>query len=157
MAIKSNFNEADSMRNMQLQYDILVEKMINSCIRAGEDFIVNARSQIQDHSMGTYNDVTTNLRNSIEYFIFYNGELVRASASEFMAANRELVQEVILPRGIQLIAIAGMNYASYVEAKGYNVISYQADVMMVDLAMYLETLDVIEQGSAARMEETFIP
>ena len=60
-------------------------------------------------------------------------------------------------KGIQLIGIAGMNYASFVESKGYNVISYQADVCIVDLAMYLETLEVIEQGSAAKMEETFIP
>ena len=50
-----------------------------------------------------------------------------------------------------------MNYASFVESKGYNVISYQADICMVDLAGYLENLEVIEQGTAARMEETFIP
>ena len=50
-----------------------------------------------------------------------------------------------------------MNYASYVESKGYNVISYQADVCMVELGGYLENLDLIKEGTAAGMEETFIP
>jgi hypothetical protein len=155
MAITSNYDSGNSMRDIQKQADSLYTKIINSFIRAGEDFIVNARGQIQDHSMGTYNDVTTNLRNSIGYFVFHDGELVHEKND--IVTNKGLIQEVIKPKGIQLIGIAGMNYASYVEAKGYNVISYQADICMVDLAMYLETLEVIQQESAAQMEETFIP
>jgi hypothetical protein len=157
MAITSNFNEANSMRDIQTQADSLYQKILNSFIRAGEEFIANSRGQIQDHQMGTYNDVTTNLRNSIQYFIFYNGEIVHSGKSEFNEQNIALVQDYINNKGFQLIGIAGMNYASHVESKGYNVISYQSDVCMVDLAVYLETLEVIESGSAAQMEETFIP
>ena len=143
------------MKDVQRQADDLYTRIINAFIYAGETFIANARGQMQDHAMGTYKDVTTNLRNSIGYFIFHDGELVKEVSN--IVTNKALVQDIVKPKGIQLIGIAGMNYASFVESKGYNVISYQADVCMVDLAMYLETLEVIEQGSGARMEETFIP
>jgi len=155
MALKSNFNEARSMKDVEKQADILYEKILNSFRMAGEQFIVNARGQLQSHALGQYKDQTTNLRNSIGYFIFHNGKLVHEKNE--IITNRAKVDEFIKPTGFQLIGIAGMNYASHVESKGYNVISYQADICMVDLAGYLEKLEVIEQGSAARMEETFIP
>ena len=155
MALKSNFNEGDSMKDLQRQTDSLYERILQSFIRALEEFIVNAREQMQDHAMGTYKDVTTNLRNSIGGFIFYNGELVFEKNN--IVTNKSIVEEFINPKGFQLIGIAGMNYASHVESKGYNVISYQTDICVIDLAVYLETLEVIEQGSAAQMEETFIP
>ena len=157
MALKSNFNEGASMRDVQRQEDSLYTKIINSFIYAGESFVKNAREQMQDHAMGTYKDVTTNLRNSIGYFVFHDGEMVIENQRGNAIANKQEIQDLIKPKGIQLIGIAGMNYASFVESKGYNVISYQADVCIVDLAMYLETLEIIEQGSAAKMEETFIP
>jgi len=71
--------------------------------------------------------------------------------------NKSKVEEFVKPSGFQLILIAGMNYASYVESKGYNVISYQADICMVDLGFYLEKLEVIEKGTTARLEDTFVP
>lgn len=155
MALKSNFNEAKSMQDVKAQAETLYQKILDSFIYAAEDFIVNARGQVQDHAMGTYLDQTTNLRNSIGYFIFHNGEMVREKNE--ITTNKSLVDGFVKSSGFQLILIAGMNYASYVESKGYNVISYQADVCMIDLTGYLENLDVIKQGTSARMEETFIP
>jgi hypothetical protein len=155
MALKSNFNEAQSRMDIQKQADTLYQKIINAFIYDAEAFIVNARGQIQDHAMGTYKDQTTNLRNSIGYFIFHNGELVHEKNN--IATNITVIQEFIKQTGFQLILIAGMNYASYVESKGYNVISYQADVCMIDLTLHLEHLHLVKEGTAAQMEETFIP
>lgn len=155
MALKSNFNEAASMRDVEKQADSLYTQILRSFIMAGEEFIINARGQMQDHAMGTYKDQTTNLRNSIGYFVFHNGELVKDKNN--IVTNLSAVQDLVKPTGFQLIGIAGMNYASHVESKGYNVISYQADVCMVDLAGYLENLEVIAQGTAAQMEDTFLP
>lgn len=155
MALKSNFNESSSMKDVQRQADRIDQKIINAFIYAAETFIVNARSQMQDHAMGTYLDQTTNLRNSIGYFIFHNGRLVHEKNE--IVTNKSKVEEIVKSTGFQLILIAGMNYASYVESKGYNVISYQADLCMVELAGYLENLDLIKEGTAAEMEETFIP
>jgi hypothetical protein len=68
-----------------------------------------------------------------------------------------LIEGLVKPNGFHLILIAGMNYASYVESKGYNVISYQADVCMIDLSLHLERLHLVKEGTAAQMEETFMP
>lgn len=155
MALKSNFNPGKSMRDLQRQVDSIYTRVINSFIYAGESFVKSAREQVQDHAMGTYKDVTANLRNSIGYFIFHDGRLIAEDST--LASNRLEIQDIVKPNGIQLIGIAGMNYASHVESKGYNVISYQADVCMVDLAVYLETLGVIKWGSGAKLEESFIP
>jgi hypothetical protein len=128
---------------------------------------------MQEHAMGTYKDVTANLRNSIGYYIFFDGKSVfqnpvsgeyagpktegRLSKSEIEGINTEAIRDIVNPRGFQLIAVAGMNYASHVESKGYNVISYQVDVMVIDLMRDLEYLNVIDKGSAARYEESIIP
>jgi hypothetical protein len=155
MAIKSNFNEGQSMKDVERQAESIYQKIISAMIYAAETFIANAREQVQDHAMGTYVDQTTNLRNSIGYFIFHNGELVHEKNS--VVTNKAKVEDLVKPTGFQLILIAGMDYASYVESKGYNVISYQADLCFVELAGYLENLELVEKGTAARMEETFVP
>ena len=157
MALKSNFNEAQSMKNVEKQADSLHTKILNSFIYDGEEFIVNARGQGQSHEMGQYKDVTTNLRNSIAYYVFYNGKLVHRNEKGNAVVNMQEISGLIKPKGYQIIAIAGMNYASYVESKGYNVISYQADILIVDLAVHLEKLEVIEKGIVARIENTFLP
>ena len=172
MALKSNFNEGRINREVEKQVNVIDEKILNSFIMAGEQFITDAREQGQSHGAGQYEDVTANLRNSVGYYVFHNGEKVigkepgsyagktnegKLSSSEIAIINEIAIKDVINPKGFQLIGIAGMNYASHVESKGYNVISYQADVCLINLAGYLEKLEVIEQGSAARMEETFIP
>jgi hypothetical protein len=155
VGIKCNFNSGDFEAEFNRQKEALYKKILRAFIMAGEDFVINARGQMQDHAMGQYKDDTTNLRNSIGYFIFFNGELVHENNN--IVTNKAHIQDLIKPTGFQLIGIAGMNYASYVESKGYNVISYQADICLVDLAGYLENLKLIEEGTAANIEETFLP
>jgi hypothetical protein len=173
MALKSNYNSASFGRDIQRQADSIHERILQTFIRAGEEFVKQAREQMQEHAMGTYKDVTANLRNSIGYYIFFDGKSVfqnpvsgeyagpktegRLSKSEIEGINTEAIRDIVNPRGFQLIAVAGMNYASHVESKGYNVISYQVDVMVIDLMRDLEYLNVIDKGSAARYEESIIP
>jgi hypothetical protein len=168
MALKAHFHD-----DTKAQVEDIYSRIMEAFIRAGEEFVTNAREQMQDHAMGTYKDVTANLRNSVGYFIFQDGRNIfqnpatneftgpksegKLPESEIAAINLASIKDVIKPEGIQLIGVAGMEYASYVESKGYNVISYQADVCLVDLASYLERLDVIEKGTAAKFEESFIP
>jgi hypothetical protein len=164
MALKSNFDAGRIQKETQSQAEALYERILESFIRAGEKFIKAAREQMQDHAMGTYDDDTTNLRNSVGYLVYHNGESVfknmdgkNTNVIGMAGLGESKVQDLINPRGFQLIGIAGMNYASWVEGNGYNVISYQADVCLIDLAVYLEKLEVIEQGTAANLEESFLP
>lgn len=157
MAITSSFNSGRIDEEIRQQKEMLYSKILNSFINAGLKFIVAAREQVQDHALGTYLDDTTNLRNSIQFFVLYEGNFVHESDSEFSESNKTAVRDIINPDGFQLILIAGMNYASYVESKGYNVISYQSDLCFVDLTLYLEELKFKEEGSASGIEDAFTP
>lgn len=84
-----------------------------------------------------YHDRTANLKNSISYALFKDGELVEQFIGKIpkpkedpigqpqVADNlaRYAAQEgVVKPQGYTLIVVAGMNYGKYVEDKGYNVL-----------------------------------
>lgn len=157
MALKANMSSAQVLSEVDKQADALYDRILNAFIYAGEEFVINARSQMQDHAMGTYKDVTTNLRNSIGYFVYLNGELVRENLIGNIEENKQEIKEYIKDQSIQLIGIAGMNYASYVEAKGYNVISYQGDLCVLSLLEFMGDLDLVKKEAAARFEQTFIP
>lgn len=76
---------------------------------------------------GSYQDRTGNLRNSIGYVIVKDGTIVESSYGEGTggeAASQTLRQMAAkFPHGIGIIVVAGMNYASAVEARNYNVLS----------------------------------
>lgn len=78
-----------------------------------------------------YMNWTNNLRNSIGYVIVRNGNVVTLGgfksgnggdegAAEGKAYAEQLAAK--FPHGIALIVVAGMNYAAYVSAKGYDVL-----------------------------------
>ena len=86
---------------------------------------------------GDYLDDTDNLRSSIGFGIYLDGV---PDVDDFdgnpegVAAARSALNAVP-KRGWQLIGVAGMEYASAVESKGYNVITSQGDVAIVQLTV----------------------
>lgn len=96
------------------------------CIKAftyiGEACLIEARTN------GNYKDRTGNLRNSIGYVVLRNGKTVTESG--FSQTEGGVQGETVIsdlkkqyPFGIVLIVVAGMNYAAYVEARNYNVLT----------------------------------
>lgn len=93
----------------------------------GEQCIVEARDG------GSYTDQTGNLRSSIGYAVLMNGQVIRSDqvekvkdGGEGISEGNKYLQERIekaSKKGVVLIVAAGMNYAEYVEAKGYTVLS----------------------------------
>ena len=80
---------------------------------------------------GSYTDRTKNLRSSVGYVVVVDGQVYKMSAfgkpdgnndgrSTGMSYARSLAGK--FPKGIVLIVVAGMRYASYMSAKGYNVL-----------------------------------
>lgn len=97
-----------------------------------------------------YKDHTANLKNSISFALYFDGEIVTSkigdeynstykdekgrihdnpySKDEVMQFRENAISEyakkdgVIAPRGYSLIIVAGMNYGKHVEDKGYNVL-----------------------------------
>lgn len=93
------------------------------------------RRSIPSHKPN-YIDWTANLRSSIGYVVAIDGRIVSKSdfahekgekgngadgSKEGLRYARELAAKY--PKGAALIVVAGMNYASYVQRKGYDVIA----------------------------------
>ena len=84
-----------------------------------------------------YQDRTANLKNSISFALYLDGEIVTSKIgaipkAEEVVGGQDAVGEalqnyaqqdgVVAPKGYSLIIVAGMNYGKYVEEKGYNVL-----------------------------------
>lgn len=84
-----------------------------------------------------YQDRTANLKNSISFALYLDGEIVTSKIgaipkAEEVVGGQDVVGEalqnyaqqegVVAPKGYSLIIVAGMNYGKYVEDKGYNVL-----------------------------------
>lgn len=88
----------------------------------GEDLVKYAKDK---HN---YTDQTGNLTNSIGYVVVHNGKSEYYGGFTQPGAGKDSALKIAmqLASGVgsacSLIIVAGMDYAAYVEAKGYNVI-----------------------------------
>lgn len=111
-------------------------EIISAFARAGEETVNDIRDRAAGHPNWT--DRTGNLRSSVGYVVFHNGEEVSlggfdlthnkgTNPSEGVEVGREYARArgVEVPQeGYLLIVSAGMNYASYVEKKDYEVVMF---------------------------------
>ena len=101
--------------------------LVNTFCYVGEQCIIEAREA------GNYTDQTGNLRSSIGYAVIWDGKVVQRDCidkikqgDKGVSDGNEYLSKCIKGRrrkGIVLIVTAGMNYAEYVEAKGFNVLT----------------------------------
>ena len=116
-----------SVPNIEEMIDARKKVLIDTFCYVGERCIIEAREG------RTYMDQTGNLRSSIGYAVILNGKIIQMALGDVVKTgdkgNSEgeefLMQRVKKSQknGIQMIVTAGMNYAEYVEAKGYNVLT----------------------------------
>lgn len=83
--------------------------------RIGEEYINEAKES------GSYQDRTTNLRNSNSYRVYIDGIVAHESVGR--PETNAMIDKMKVDTGIQLVVGSGMEYASYVEGKGFNVVS----------------------------------
>lgn len=100
--------------------------LVNALRYLGERCINEARDS------GTYTDRTGNLRASLGYVVLKDGKplgsptLIRGGTLDGKAMGEETIRQAISEtndEGYVLIVVAGMHYAKYVEAMGYNVLT----------------------------------
>ncbi len=103
--------------------DRLTDAMINTLEYIGETCLSEARLN------GNYRDRTGNLRNSIGYVVVMDGKIIREAGGD---AGRKFARDMAreFPKGLVLIMATGMNYSSYVAARGYNVIDSAEDMAL---------------------------
>lgn len=126
--------------------EIIIERANKAVIYnlkyVGEQIINHARSlpspsasafkgkRIPPHKPN-YMDWTANLRSSIGYVIVRDGKVIEQGGfipekrgQEGAKSGLKFAKEIAaqFPEGITLVVVAGMEYAAYVSAKGYDVI-----------------------------------
>ena len=142
MGVKSNVN--DFMREIEESINAELEKLRFEIVRQlsiiGERCVNEARSLpslSRDNPAAKYPhqpnyiDDSGNLRSSIGYVIIVDGEIQALSgfesiggAKEGAESGKEYARSLVAnyPTGYALIVVAGMNYAEYVAANGYDVL-----------------------------------
>lgn len=146
MAIKPNFTKDDVRKRFDAFLNEIEKKQIARLQRLGEMCLVEARTN------KGYMMQTGALLSSTGYEVFVDGVAIHsqfdaASGAESNAAETGIksgqsIAETIGKgtKGIALVVVAGMNYAVYVEAKGYNVLSSAEHLAERELPRMLEKL-----------------
>lgn len=146
MAIKPNFIKEDVRKRFDAFLNEIEKKQIARLQRLGEMCLVEARTN------KGYMMQTGALLSSTGYEVFVDGVAIHskfdaASGAESNAAEMGIksgqsIAETIGKgtKGIALVVVAGMNYAAYVEAKGYNVLSSAEHLAERELPRMLEKL-----------------
>lgn len=138
--ITAGFNIADIKKQVAQKKELIEQVILRRFQRIGEAFIANARSN------DTYRDQTGNLRSSIGYVILKNGEQLFASFPGDKSQGKTKAGKVVddvkdkYPQGFVLIVVAGMEYAAYVEAMGYDVLTASGIAAENDLRKAVEQI-----------------
>lgn len=135
---KGGFRPMFNMGAIKQVFDQFQEQIDSQVLESlqyvGEEFVDKARLKKPYDDKGrklSYEDQTANLRSSIGYIILKDGEIVDRNFKGNalgQSQGKRVAEEVANehPNGWVLIGVAGMDYAAYVEAKGYDVITGSA-------------------------------
>lgn len=154
--IKPKFTRQFVNQLVQAKVDNIVQATINRFIRVGLQFVRNARNN------GNYNDITGNLRSSIGFIVLNGTKVVyqdfrpagkrgmstprygtQARGSSGMTEARKAADDAksrVKLGAVTLIVVAGMDYASAVEARGKDVLTGSSQQAKEDLANALNAI-----------------
>ena len=146
MGVTANFTKADVKKRIDAFLDMVEQKQIARLQRLGEMCLIEARNN------KGYMMQTGALLSSTGYQVFVDGVAIHsqfdaASGAESEAAARgiktgQTIAEQIgkETKGVALVVVAGMNYATYVEARGKNVLTSAEHLAERELPKMLEQL-----------------
>ncbi len=141
MGIEAKFTRSDVKKAYDNFVDGVKKQQIKRLQYLGEICLNEARMN------GNYQDQTGNLRSSIGYTVFVDGVAVHSMFEQTKEGSQGVrAGEVLANRvgkgttGVCLVVTAGMDYALYVESKGYNVLSSAEHLAERELPRMLENL-----------------
>lgn len=126
MGLKPNFNNRDLQRMQREIENQVFQKAVRGFKYLGEIFVSHAKENVG------FTDQTGNLKSSIGYVLFVNGQIhketyeLHKKGYEGLKKGPEIAKEIystLRRNPIVLVFVAGMNYALSVESKGYNVLT----------------------------------
>lgn len=143
ISIQPKFSKADIKKIVAERMKRIDEVLLLRLQKVGENFVNNARVN------GSYTDRTGNLRSSIGYVILKNGLqyseggwiLVKEGGGG-IEVGKKFAEEIAkkYPIGWILVCVAGEQYASAVEARGFDVITSSAFTAKNELQKSLKEL-----------------
>lgn len=141
MAITPKFTADEIQMRFDRFLDAVERQQIKRLQYLGEECVTHARLVPADKG---FTDRTGNLRSSIGYVLFRDGEAIHynykvvngpegGNASKAISQSKELAERVARrhPVGVCLVVTAGMKYAVCVESKGRDVLT-SAELMAKD-------------------------
>lgn len=105
----------DFDRDLKKEIEAEKKKIALKLSRIGEEYVNDVKEK------GNYQDHTKNLRNSHSYRVYIDGRVFHESIGR--PETNIMFEKMRVDVGIQLIVGSGMEYASWVEGKGFNVVS----------------------------------
>lgn len=130
MGIKLTTSHAQIEATIKAKTDIAKAAITREMGVIGEKVVNYARTN--GSGLKDYIDRTGNLRSSIGYTLVQDGTEQQSggfqqvqSGAEGVQKGRALAQEIAAqnPTDTTLVVVAGMNYANYVERRGYDVLA----------------------------------
>jgi len=143
MGLTPRFTEQDIRGVLSRGLMDIEDNILKILEYVGDAFVRDARSAVNIDGAfpkGDYTNQTSNLRSSIGYVVLKDGIIVKNGIRGDEPAGEAAARMAIstIPKsGYQLIGVAGMDYASHVEARRYNVITSQADIAILDIKKLL--------------------
>lgn len=105
-------------------------RILESLRQKGRDFTSKARARTKVE--GGFNNITWNLRESIGYLLIHDGKVIESFFPKIAEANggavtgdafaRQISTDNYFDKGIVLLMVAGMDYASFVQNRGIDVL-----------------------------------
>lgn len=144
MGIEPTFKRGDVQNRFDAFLEEIQKKQIERAQVLGEMCVTHARNVPPEQG---FHDQTGNLRSSIGYMVFVDGEAVHSFYEQTKeGATGVKVGQALAKKvgkgttGVCLVVTAGMNYALYVESKGRDVIAGAEQLAKRELPRMLERL-----------------
>ena len=150
MGIKANFSFEDIHNSHEMFITKIIAVLEDALSLAATQLVVYAKNK-DGLNVKDFRDRTNNLRSSIGYVLYKDGKKISASFAKSgvgtqgdgalgMEEGENYAVDVAgkYQEGYVLVLAAGMHYAAYVEAKGYDVITGASLKMDDEITKYFE-------------------
>lgn len=147
LKVKANYNTRELEDYSNTVIEEYFKYVISVYSKSGRAMVIDARSRTKDFpgpGAASFGNITWELRSSIACAVYRDGKRVffygpaLESGSEGVQAAKDYLEELSEGvDGIQLIVVAGKEYARAVESRGYNVISNTALIAEGILEKYI--------------------
>ena len=149
MALNTDYNSANFLLQLKNDVEVGYASIIPDMIRVCKSFLIDVREQLEGHDLGNYNNRSKQLRESLAAYIFRNGVIIWSDEGGNGTESQRVIREQITltPSGFDIIGIASKEYASWVESKGYNVMTNQGEVFLFDMGKVFTKLGYSNIGT----------